>query len=184
MLGHRTTRRLASLVLGSLALAFVGPTSTAAPIDPFELFPIEICLTFGVSPDPCVLFTDDSGAGWGVTEIDIFQMIEEGLTPGDQIHVSGEYCVGCIHTFCGSFSGFIFNVTVSDCAPPPPAPVADLNADGSVDGNDLSILLGNWGTQTEVGHGCDGLQPCTGDINGDQMIDGQDLAVLLGQWTG
>lgn len=183
MLATRSTRRVASFVLGSLALAVVGPATTAAPSASLGLTPIEICLTFGVSPDPCVLFTDDTGAGWGVFDIDIFQMIEEGLAPGDQIHVSGEYCTGCIHTFCGSFSGFIFDVTVSDCEPPP-AFVADLNADGSVDGTDLNILLGNWGTSPEVGHGCDGLQPCAGDINADQMIDGLDLAILLSEWTG
>jgi plastocyanin len=46
----------------------------------------------------------------------------------------------------------------------------DLNEDGSVDGSDLTLLLGCWGK------GC-------GDITGDGATDGQDLSVLLGNWT-
>jgi hypothetical protein len=38
-----------------------------------------------------------------------------------------------------------------------------------VDGADLGILLGAWGTGA-------------GDINGDGTTDGADLGVLLGAW--
>lgn len=48
---------------------------------------------------------------------------------------------------------------------------SDLNDDGTVDGADLGLLLGNWGT------------PCLGDLNGDFTVDGADLGVLLGNWT-
>ena len=47
---------------------------------------------------------------------------------------------------------------------------ADLSRDGSVDGQDLGILLGNWG----------GLG--AGDLNVDLSVDGQDLGILLGAW--
>ncbi len=47
---------------------------------------------------------------------------------------------------------------------------ADLNNDGSVNGADLAILLGAWGSTG------------AGDLNGDNAINGADLAVLLGAW--
>jgi hypothetical protein len=50
----------------------------------------------------------------------------------------------------------------------PPSP-ADLNPDGVVDGADLGILLGAWGTPG-------------GDLNGDGTTDGADLGILLGSW--
>ena len=46
----------------------------------------------------------------------------------------------------------------------------DLNGDGSVDGIDLGILLGNW-----AGTG-------SGDVNGNGTVDGLDLGILLGGW--
>lgn len=49
----------------------------------------------------------------------------------------------------------------------------DLNDDGVVDGTDLSILLGAWGTADPIA-----------DITGDGDVNGSDLAVVLGNWTG
>lgn len=48
---------------------------------------------------------------------------------------------------------------------------ADLNEDGSVDGADLTELLGAWGTSDSPA-----------DLNEDGMVDGADLAELLGYW--
>lgn len=50
----------------------------------------------------------------------------------------------------------------------------DVNGDGSVNGTDLAIMLGSWGT-------CAG---CAGDTNLDGVIDGADIAIALGNWTG
>lgn len=50
----------------------------------------------------------------------------------------------------------------------------DLNDDGLVNGADLAIVLGNWGS-------CVG---CPADINNDGVVDGADLAIVLGNWTG
>jgi hypothetical protein len=47
---------------------------------------------------------------------------------------------------------------------------ADLNGDTSVDGQDLGVLLGNWGAGGAT------------DLNGDGSVDGQDLGILLGAW--
>ncbi len=46
----------------------------------------------------------------------------------------------------------------------------DLNGDGAVDGADLGLLLGGWGSGG------------TGDLNGDGNVDGADLGLLLGAW--
>ncbi len=52
--------------------------------------------------------------------------------------------------------------------PPPPCP-PDLNADGTVDGLDMTEILSNWG-----GPGA--------DINGDGITDGIDLSSVLAGW--
>ncbi|MGA1057090.1 MAG: GC-type dockerin domain-anchored protein [Phycisphaerales bacterium] len=49
---------------------------------------------------------------------------------------------------------------------------ADLNGDGTVNGADLAILLGDWG----AGAGS------PADFNGDGTVNGADLAILLGAW--
>ena len=49
----------------------------------------------------------------------------------------------------------------------------DIDGNGSVDGTDLTILLGSWGS-------CTG---CPADLNGDEIVNGLDLAIMLGNWT-
>jgi len=46
----------------------------------------------------------------------------------------------------------------------------DLNGDGIVDGDDLAVVLGHWGTSGP------------GDLNGDGIVDGDDIAIVLGAW--
>jgi alpha-tubulin suppressor-like RCC1 family protein len=47
----------------------------------------------------------------------------------------------------------------------------DLNGDGSVNGSDLGILLGDWGSSST-----------TSDLDGDGTVGGSDLGILLGAW--
>jgi hypothetical protein len=48
---------------------------------------------------------------------------------------------------------------------------ADLNSDRAVDGIDLGIIMGAWGT------------PAAGpDLNADGTVNGLDLGVVLGSW--
>ena len=47
----------------------------------------------------------------------------------------------------------------------------DLNGDGQVDGVDLGLLLGAWGTANPAA-----------DLNGSGNVDGVDLGLLLGSW--
>lgn len=46
---------------------------------------------------------------------------------------------------------------------------ADLNEDGSIDGSDLAVVLGAWGS-------------AGGDLTGDGTTDGDDLTMILGAW--
>ncbi|MBL9149961.1 MAG: hypothetical protein JNM94_14830 [Phycisphaerae bacterium] len=62
------------------------------------------------------------------------------------------FCVNEAYSYCLGF-----------CAP-------DLNIDGKVDGADLGVLLGGWGTSG------------VSDINDDGITNGQDLGLLLGAW--
>lgn len=50
---------------------------------------------------------------------------------------------------------------------------ADLNDDGRVDGADLPVVLGAWGT-------CSG--GCAADLNDDGEVNGADLSLVLGTW--
>lgn len=56
-----------------------------------------------------------------------------------------------------------------------PPTLGDLDGDGVVDGGDLGILLGAWGT-------CAQCTECVGDLDGDCDVDGGDLGVMLGNW--
>lgn len=47
----------------------------------------------------------------------------------------------------------------------------DIDGNGIVDGADLGLLLGAWGSAD-----------CSTDFNGDGVVDGADLGVLLGAW--
>ena len=52
----------------------------------------------------------------------------------------------------------------------PPTP-GDLNGDGVVDGADLGLLLGAFGTSNVAA-----------DLNADGFVDGADLGILLGNF--
>ncbi len=54
---------------------------------------------------------------------------------------------------------------------------ADFNNDGVINGADLGILLGAWGSVVST-------NPCqrAPDLNGDGAVNGADLGILLGSW--
>jgi hypothetical protein len=56
----------------------------------------------------------------------------------------------------------------------PPFAPEDVNQDGTVDTDDLLILLGTWGDCND----------CPADINGDGTVDTNDLLALLAAWGG
>ncbi|HRQ76135.1 MAG TPA: S8 family serine peptidase [Phycisphaerales bacterium] len=101
--------------------------------------------------------------------------------------------VACANNVCGLAPEVTFDVTqgvfyrvrigghqgatgsgtmVITCTPAAPACPADLNNSGSVDVQDLLLLLGAWGP-------CAG---CPADLNNSGSVDVQDLLLLLGAW--
>lgn len=51
--------------------------------------------------------------------------------------------------------------------------LGDIDCDGDVDGGDLGLLLGGWGSPDPAA-----------DLDSDGVVNGADLGVLLGAWTG
>jgi len=49
--------------------------------------------------------------------------------------------------------------------------VSDLNEDGVVNGADLAVVLGAWGTSSGIP-----------DLNSDGIVNGADIAIILGSW--
>jgi hypothetical protein len=72
---------------------------------------------------------------------------------------------GTGYTNTGLYDNYSATIIRNPCPP-------DFNDDGFVDGADLGVLLGVWGSGTN--------QPA--DLNGDGAIDGADLGSLLGAW--
>jgi hypothetical protein len=60
-----------------------------------------------------------------------------------------------------------------DVATAPACALGDLNCDGSVDGFDLGLLLGAWGTDGAAANA---------DLDDNGIVDGFDLGLLLGAW--
>ena len=89
---------------------------------------------------------------------------------------TGMFALGVILTIVGTANGpggtspFILNLR-----PSAPACNADINHDGSVDGNDLATLLSGWG-------GCVFGGQCDADLNSDGVVDGNDLTTVLSGW--
>ena len=52
-------------------------------------------------------------------------------------------------------------------------PYGDIDGDGYVEGSDLGLLFGDWGTDIEQS-----------DLNSDGIVDSEDLGILLSNWTG
>jgi len=62
------------------------------------------------------------------------------------------------------------SVAAAAIVPSAPAIPGDLNGDGTVNSNDLAVLLNGWGTTA-------------GDLNADGTTDATDMAILLGNWN-
>lgn len=61
----------------------------------------------------------------------------------------------------------VWNVLVGPCHE------ADLDGSGSVDGGDISVLLGEWWREGPW---------LVSDLNHDNVVDGEDIGILLGKW--
>lgn len=66
---------------------------------------------------------------------------------------------------CSGVANFVATIELAS-----PTCTGDLDGDGIVDGADLAILLGEWGSRGSA------------DFDGSGTVDGADLATLLGAW--
>jgi hypothetical protein len=102
-------------------------------------------------------------AGGNLIGVMAFEAFDDG--DGPKLYAAGDFTV-----IGGHQSNNIASRRFGD-----PADPAGLNCDGVVDGADLLILLGNWGT-------CADPDDCPADLNGDGVVDGADLLILLSNW--
>jgi len=64
----------------------------------------------------------------------------------------------------------------------PIVPLGDVNLDCTIDGDDLALVLANWGLDRR-GDIADIVTSATLQPPGDGKVDGADLAVVIGNWT-
>ncbi len=110
------------------------------------------------------LYSSANGGTWDEGEVDEFE-----IEPGTYQLVKHLRFVGCgpyegDTQFAGGYIALGFVFTPSACS-------SDINQDGTIDGVDLSHVLGAWGTESN-----------SADINQDGLVDGADLARILGDW--
>jgi hypothetical protein len=113
------------------------------------------------------LYPTVSGSGFGVRAAG-----NAGTSTG-QLYLKSAGCAISTYTLTdnvgtGFFDRWVvkLNGNFTQCASACPA---DLNQDNVVNGADLGILLGAWGT-------------AAGDLNGDGTTNGADLGLMLGAW--
>lgn len=153
------------------ATLLVSTADRTVSATPGEMFPIDIVLVADYDI-LCVNHVDLDDNPWFIADV---ASVHPDLPPlpfpqGTVFRVTGTYCVDCVHTFCGTFVGFIFNANIM------PSLDADLDIDGDVDVADLLDMLSAWGP-------CPGTDPCSADLNGDLQVSVPDLLALLSTWS-
>ncbi|MCH2143966.1 MAG: proprotein convertase P-domain-containing protein [Phycisphaerales bacterium] len=122
----------------------------------------EVCTTTGTPVFSGVLRPQQSLAGFnGVDPVGTWSLRLIDVQSGD----AGSFVSAClrldVETDCDR------DGVPDDCT----SCAGDLDGDGTVDGSDLSAMLGSWGTSNQ-----------SADIDGDGVVGGSDLSVLLGNW--
>ena len=118
-------------------------------------------LVVGESAGNAFLATQTGGA-WGTTDLNSLVNPASGWTlqVAEAISNNGDYIAG-IGTVNGQTHGFELEQAIG----------GDANLDGTVDVNDLTIVLSNFGQSS--------MTWTTGDFNGDGRVDVNDLTILL-----
>jgi hypothetical protein len=91
-------------------------------------------------------------------------LVVNGLEPGDYV-----IKVERLDSIQTTYSGLAWIMIGGDDG----SILGDLDGDGFVNGLDLAILLGWWGSDYAIA-----------DLNQDGIVDGADLTILLSAWTG
>ena len=101
-----------------------------------------------------------------LTTVDLDQTIQQ-VTNDRHCGLAANRLLNVLSAATGTDQGYdimLLQTPFDSCMP------ADYDCDGSIDGDDLSKLLGSWGTNDA-------------DLDGDGTTDGADLTILLGLWT-
>ena len=132
-------------------------------VDLQDFLDLKSCATrTGVTPDDaCAVHDIDQDGLVNESDFDPFLMQYEGAN-GD---CDGDGASDLAEVFAGAIDADDDGVP-DNCATCP----ADVNADGTVDGADLGLLLASWS----------GSGPA--DLNADGIVDGADLGLVLAAW--
>ena len=117
-------------------------------------------LTFQWEKDGSPLVNGPTGNGSTVAGATTTSLTITSITAAD----AGVYTFSATNP-CSTVTGNDITVTVNGSIP------GDYNHDGHVNGSDLAVLLGAWGT----------IDPAI-DLTHNGIVDAADLAVLLGAW--
>ena len=90
---------------------------------------------------------------------------------GEMMLTGSTVCGNSLDQIYGNWSDNGGNTIAEEC--PGDSCPADLNDNGSVDGADLTVVLGDWG-----------LTDSPADLNGDGFVGGADLTIVLAAWGG
>ena len=144
-------------------------------------FELEHITRLDGSPAPAVIawcVVQSNGSLTNIARTDGSTRADRSFAVGAGVHLHGQYLLGDVRgTYRLSLRAWDANGIYSDSDRVTlevrigPALVGDLNGDGIINGADLGVLLGQWGT---LG---------SGDLNGDGIVNGADLGMLLGAWT-
>lgn len=111
--------------------------------------------------DPCSVADVDGDGDVDLTDVLAFDV----AYPGPATDCNGNGIPDIADIVVGTSLDADLDGLPDEC---PPCP-ADLNVDGDVDGADLAILIGSWGSSNY-------------DLTGDGIVDGADLTIVLGSW--
>jgi hypothetical protein len=139
----------------------VSPKFVSAPTGDYRLLPSSPAIDAGLiwlMPDDVA---DLDGDG------DTFELLSRDLDDNVRVKTASANAASCsLAVDMGAYEAALG-------LPAQPTVLGDLDDDGMVNGADLAILLGAWGT----------VRACPlADLNGDGTVDGGDLAILLGAW--
>jgi hypothetical protein len=101
-------------------------------------------------PHSMALLADGSVVCWGANGCTQLQVpggigMTRALVAGETSSFALRSCCPCDVFRDGSVNGIDLGVLLGQWGPANPSTVTDFNLDGAVDGNDLGLLLGNWG---------------------------------------
>lgn len=138
-------------------------------VNPGEVIPVESIFRFDLNvDDPNIQEYLISSLSEGTLRFAVSSMtiveVQGGIFPLF-------YCKENLAVDFGISSAATLALTLEPATSDPCEP-ADMNGDGFVNGTDLTILLGAWGSSDPVA-----------DLNGDGTVDGADLTLLLGCWS-